>query len=92
MLQEIDRKEKADAYFNSITVARLAHIVVSGLGGKDAARSVKLEDLLPFKATEIFGKSQTDCTPRTLSILKKLVKQGRLPLFLIPALKDEIEE
>lgn len=92
MLREIDRKEKADAYFGSITVARLAHIVVSGLGGKDAARNVKIEDLLPFKAGDIFGKAQTDCTPRTIATIKKLIRQGRLPLFLIPALKDEIEE
>jgi hypothetical protein len=91
VLKEIERKEKADAFFNSITVARLAHIVISGLGGKQAAQQTKIEELLPFKASEIFGSSQTDCTPQTVGVLKSLIKKGQLPLFLMPALKSEIE-
>lgn len=92
VLREIDRKEKADAYFNSITVARLAHIVVQGLGGKEAGRQIKLNDLLPFKAGDIFGRSESDCTPRTRAIIQKLIKAGKLPLFLMPAIKDELDE
>lgn len=91
MLREIDRREKAEAYFNSISVARLAHIVVGGLGGKDAAQKVKFADLLPFKAADIFGKEESDCTPRTKAVIMRLIREGRLPLFLLSALKDEVD-
>lgn len=91
VLKEIDRKEKADAYFHSITVARLAHIVVQGLGGRDAGQQIKLNDLLPFKASDIFGRQESDCTPRTRMILQRLIKKGELPLFLVPVIKDELD-
>ena len=92
MLKEIDRKEKADAYFHSISIARLAHIVVSGLGGKEAAQQVKFNDLMPFKASDIFGRQESDCTPRTRAIIQRLIKAGQLPLFLMPVLKEELDE
>jgi hypothetical protein len=92
VLKEIDRKEKADAYFHSISVARLAHLVVGGLGGKDAAQKIKFNDLMPFKASDIFGRQESDCTPRTRMIVDRLIKSGRLPLFLMPVLMDELDE
>lgn len=91
VLAEIDRKEKADAYFHSISVARLANIVISGLGGKEASQRVKFEDLLPFKGSDIFGRQQSDCTPATAAVIKRLIKKGRLPLFLVPMLRDELD-
>ncbi len=92
MLKEIDRKEKSDAYFHSISVARLAHLVVGGLGGKDAAEKVKFSDLMPFKPSDIFGREASDCTPRTRMVIGKLIKTGKLPLFLMPVLMDELDE
>ncbi len=92
MLRELDRKEKADAYFHSISVARLSGIVVGALGGQDAARKVKFEDLMPFKGSDIFGREKSSCTPRTVSVIKKLIKTGRMPLFLVPVLRDELDE
>jgi hypothetical protein len=92
VLKEIDRKEKADAYFHSISVARLAHIVVGALGGKDASQKVKFNDLMPFKPSDIFGKQDSDCTPRTRMIIKKLIKTGQMPMFLMPLLVDELDE
>lgn len=92
MLQELDRKEKADAYFHSISVARLSSIVVGALGGEQASNKLKFEDLLPFKGADIFGREKSDCTPRSAAVIKKLIKTGRLPLFLVGVLRDEINE
>ena len=92
VLKELDRKEKADAYFHSISVARLANIVVGGLGGQEAARKIKFEDLMPFKGSDIFGREKSNCTPRTSAVIKKLIKTGQMPLFLVPVLRDELDE
>lgn len=91
-MQEIERKEKADAYFNSISIARLSSIVVGAVGGEQASSKLKFEDLLPFKGADIFGRQKSDCTPRSIAIIKKLIKTGRLPLFLVAVLRDEISE
>ena len=73
-------------------MARLAHLVVGGMGGKDAAQKIKFSDLMPFKPSEIFGREVSDCTPRTRTIIDKLIKTGKLPLFLMSALIDELDE
>lgn len=90
-MEEIDRKEKVQAYMHSISTARLAHIVIQGLGGAEAGRKTKLTDLLPFDPKDIYGAGATDCKPRTLRVIAKLIKNGQLPTFLIPVIKDEIE-
>jgi hypothetical protein len=92
VLKEIDRREKAEAYFHSISVARLSSIVVGALGGKDAAQKLKFEDLMPFKGIDVFGREKSNCTPRTIGVIKKLIKAGKLPLFLAPVLRDELDE
>jgi hypothetical protein len=76
---------------HSITTARLAHIVVQGLGGAEAGRKVKFFDLLPFTPQELFGKQVTDCKERTLKAISRLIRSGQLPTFLIPVIKDEID-
>lgn len=91
MLEEIDRKEKVQAYMHSISTARLAHIVIQGLGGAEAGRKTKLSDLLPFNPQELFGKQVTDCKQRTLEALARVIKSGQLPPFIIPVIRDEIE-
>lgn len=91
VLKEIDRKEKANAYFNSITTARLAHIVVQGLGGKDAGRKMKMDDLLPFKSKDVFGRPTSDCTARTSGVIRRLIKTGKMPIVLVPHLIEEID-
>lgn len=91
MLEEIDRREKVQAYMHSISTAKLAHIVIQGLGGAEAGRKTKMSDLLPFNPQELFGKSATECKQRTLNALYRVIKNGKLPTFIIPVIKDEIE-
>lgn len=86
----MDRQEKIQANLHSVTVARLAHIVLSGLGGQKAANSVKLESLLPFNPNEIYKEAKTNATPGTLKLIKKLILSGELPISLAAILKDEL--
>jgi hypothetical protein len=76
---------------HSISTARLAHIVIQGLGGAEAGRKTKLSELLPFTPQELFGNKVTDCKERTLKALGRLIKTGKLPPFIIPVVKDEID-
>lgn len=91
VLRELDRQEKAKAYFNSISVARLARIVVSAAGGAEAARSFKEEVMLPFRAEDIIGqKPKEDCKPRTLRAIQRLINNGKIPMNLMATLQEEI--
>lgn len=90
IIKELDRQEKITANTHSITVARLAHIVLSGLGGEKAANSVKLEQLLPFKPSEIYGPEKTAATPGTIKLIKKLILNGSLPIVFAKVFKDEM--
>jgi hypothetical protein len=64
--------------------------VLGGLGGAKAANSVKLEDLLPFKASELYDEMRTDCTPGTAKLIKKLITSGQLPISFLSLLREEM--
>lgn len=90
-MKELDRNEKANAFLNSISVAKLAQIVIGALGGKQASNSVKFEDLMPFKTAEVFESEEASlCTPQSKSILTKLVNQGKIPVYLIPSIREDL--
>ena len=90
-MKELDRNEKSTAFLNSISVAKLAQIVIGALGGRQASSSVKFDDLMPFKSAEVFESDEASlCTPQSKAVLTKLVKQGKIPVFLIPSIREDL--
>lgn len=77
----------AQANITSVSIAKMAAMVASALGGKKV--SVTPEDFLPFDTRKM--KKESGITDESTRVLKKLLKTQRIDPRLLAVLAAEIK-
>jgi hypothetical protein len=86
-LKFLEKHDMAKANITSVSIAKMAAMVASALGGKKVA--VTPEDFLPFDTRKM--KIESGITDESTRVLKKLLKTQRIDPRLLAVLAAEIK-
>jgi len=90
LLKRNAEHEKKRANIYSISTARLTSVVLAvanGFSGNKSECKVKIDELLPFPLDE----KRHEKDEETIAIYRQLIKDGKIPLYVIAALNRVID-